>query len=151
MKVQLGDACLSLQQVYEWTRKFMNGISSVTDSPRPGQAHRVVIPETIAAVEANVKENCHVTVCCMEHNGDYIKKRSHCVTFVFNKLRDKKYLRFSFDSPSYKECGSHVCSLVENYHDFGGTCCLYFVGRRMNCAEKTIQIKGKEKQEHRTE
>ena len=34
MKVQYGDACLSLQKVYEWTRKFMNGISSVTDSPR---------------------------------------------------------------------------------------------------------------------
>ena len=42
MKVQYADSCLSLQQVYEWTRKFMNGISSVTDSPRPGQAHRVV-------------------------------------------------------------------------------------------------------------
>ena len=40
MKVQHGDACLSLQQVYEWTRKFMNSTSSVTDSPRPGQAHR---------------------------------------------------------------------------------------------------------------
>ena len=37
MKVQYGDACLSLQHVYEWTRKFMNGASSVTDSPRPGQ------------------------------------------------------------------------------------------------------------------
>jgi len=31
----------------------------------------------------------------------YIKKWSHCVTFVFNKLRDKTYLRSSFDSPSY--------------------------------------------------
>jgi len=40
MKVQYGDACLSPQQVYEWTRKFMNGISSVTDSPRPGQLHQ---------------------------------------------------------------------------------------------------------------
>ena len=39
MKVQYGDACLSLEQVYEWARKFMNGTSSVTDSPRPGQAH----------------------------------------------------------------------------------------------------------------
>jgi hypothetical protein len=28
MKVQYDDACLSLQQVYEWTRKFMNSISS---------------------------------------------------------------------------------------------------------------------------
>ena len=57
MKVQYGDACLSLQQVYEWTRKFMNGISSVTDCPRPGQAHRVVTPQAIAAVEIIVKEN----------------------------------------------------------------------------------------------
>ena len=62
MKVQYGDACLSLQQVYNWTRKFMKGISSVTDSPRPGQAHRVVTPEAITAVEAIVKENRRVTV-----------------------------------------------------------------------------------------
>jgi len=62
MNVQYGDACLSLQQVYEWTGKFMNGISSVTDSPRPGQAHQVMTPEAIAAVEAIVKENRRVTV-----------------------------------------------------------------------------------------
>ena len=79
----------------------MNGISSVTDSPRPGQAHRVVTPEAIAAVEAIVKENRRVTVNEMERNGDNIEKRSHCIPFVFNKLRDKKYLRFSFDSPLY--------------------------------------------------
>jgi len=29
MKVQYGDACLSLQQVHEWTRKIMSSISSV--------------------------------------------------------------------------------------------------------------------------
>jgi len=62
MKVQCGDACLSLQQVYEWSRKFMNGISSVTDSPRPDQAHPVVTPEANAAVEGIVKENRRVTV-----------------------------------------------------------------------------------------
>ena len=62
MKVQYGDACLSLQQVNKWTSKFMNCISSVTVSPRPGQAHRVVTPEAIAAVEAIVKENRCVTV-----------------------------------------------------------------------------------------
>jgi len=39
----------------------MNGISSVTDSPRPGQAHCVVTPEVIAAAEAIVKENRRVT------------------------------------------------------------------------------------------
>jgi len=52
MNVQYGDACLSLQQVYGWTRKFMNDISSVTDSPQPGQAHPVVTPEATAVVEA---------------------------------------------------------------------------------------------------
>jgi len=62
MKVQYGDACLSLQQVYEWTRKFMNGISSLADSPRPGKVHRVVTPEAIVAVESIVKENRRVTV-----------------------------------------------------------------------------------------
>jgi hypothetical protein len=28
MKVQYGDACLSLQQVYEWNRKFMKSFRS---------------------------------------------------------------------------------------------------------------------------
>ena len=59
MKVQYGDACLSLQQVYEWTRKFMNDISSATDSPR---LHRGVTPEALAAVEAILKQNRRVTV-----------------------------------------------------------------------------------------
>ena len=62
MKVQYGDACLSLQQVCEWTRNFMNGISFVTYSPRPGQALRILTPEAIAAVEAIMKENRRVTV-----------------------------------------------------------------------------------------
>ena len=62
MEVQYGDACLSLQKVYEWSRMFLNGVSSVTDSFRSGQAHRVVTPEAIAAVETIVKENRHVTV-----------------------------------------------------------------------------------------
>ena len=38
MKVQYGDACLSQQQVYEWSRKFANGVNSVEDAARPGQA-----------------------------------------------------------------------------------------------------------------
>jgi len=40
----------------------MNGINSIADSPRPGQAHRVVTSEAIAAVEAMVRENRCVTV-----------------------------------------------------------------------------------------
>ncbi|PNF25487.1 hypothetical protein B7P43_G05936 [Cryptotermes secundus] len=62
MKVQYGDACLSQQQVYEWSRKYRNGMTSVADAPRPGQVHRVVPPESIAAVEALVMENRRVSV-----------------------------------------------------------------------------------------
>jgi len=62
MKVQHGDACVSLQQMYEWTGKFMNGISFVTLSPRPCQAQPVVTPEGSTAVEDVVKENRRVTV-----------------------------------------------------------------------------------------
>jgi len=40
----------------------MNAISSVTDSPRHGQAHRIVTPEGIAAVEVIVMENRRITV-----------------------------------------------------------------------------------------
>ena len=60
MNVQYGDACLSLQ--HEWSRKLINGVTSVTDALRSGQAHRVVTSEAIAAVEAIVKENGRVAV-----------------------------------------------------------------------------------------
>jgi hypothetical protein len=62
MKVQYGDACLSVEQVYEWTRRLMNGIISVADSPQPGQAHRVVTSEAIAAAEAIMKKNHCITM-----------------------------------------------------------------------------------------
>jgi len=87
----------------------MNGISSVTDSPRPGQSHRVVTPEGIAAVEAIMKENRHVTVNEIAAHLDMSHGSAHHIVRdvlqfhkVFNKLRDKKYLRFSSDLPSYK-------------------------------------------------
>jgi histone-lysine N-methyltransferase SETMAR len=34
MKRQYGDACASLQQVYEWHRKFKSGVSTLTDAAR---------------------------------------------------------------------------------------------------------------------
>ena len=48
--------------MFKWSRKFLNSVSSVTDSPRPGQAHRVVTQKAIAAVEVIVKENRVVTM-----------------------------------------------------------------------------------------
>jgi hypothetical protein len=50
---------------------------------------------------------------CMERNGDYIDKLSHCVRFVFDKLRDKNYLKFSFDSPSYLGTTLTTCESMD--------------------------------------
>jgi len=84
----------------------MNSISSVTDSPRPGQAHRVVTPVAIAAVEVIVKENRRVTVNEIAAHLDMSRGSAHHIVHdvqqfhkVFSKLRDEKYLSFSFDSP----------------------------------------------------
>ena len=77
MNVQYGDACLSLQQVYEWNKKFMNGISSVTVSPRRAQAHPVVTPEATATVEAIVKENRRVAVNEIAPHVDMIHGSAH--------------------------------------------------------------------------
>jgi acyl dehydratase len=62
MQFQYGEACLSLQQLYEWGRKFRNSVTSVAVAPRSGQAHRVVTPESIAAAEAILMDNRRVTV-----------------------------------------------------------------------------------------
>ena len=34
MSIQYGGRCMSRTQVYEWTEKFKNGVTSVEDSPR---------------------------------------------------------------------------------------------------------------------
>jgi hypothetical protein len=68
----------------------MNGINSVTDSPRPGQAHRVVTPDAFAAVETVVKENCRVTVNEIAARLDMSCGSSHHTVHYF--LEFHKYL-----------------------------------------------------------
>ena len=56
MKMQYGDAGLSLQQVYDWHRKFKSRVSSVADA-RSGRSQTNDAPEMIAGVERVVREN----------------------------------------------------------------------------------------------
>jgi hypothetical protein len=86
MKVQYGDECLSLQQVYEWTKKFINGFSSVTDSPRPGQAQQVVTTEATAAVEAIMKGNRRVTVNEIAAHLDMSHGSAHLIVYDFSAV-----------------------------------------------------------------
>jgi hypothetical protein len=87
MKVQCGEACLSLQQVYEWSRKFRNSVASVADAPRSGQAHRIVTPESIAAAEAIVMDNLHVTVNEIAANLNITHGSAHHIIHDVLKFR----------------------------------------------------------------
>ena len=62
MRTQYGDRCMSRTQVYEWTEKFRNGVTSVEDSPCPGPALKVIMEDNTAAVEKVIGENRGVTV-----------------------------------------------------------------------------------------
>ena len=62
IKMQHGDACLSLQQVYDWERKFKSGVSSVVDAARSGRPHTADTPEMVAGVERVLCENSHITL-----------------------------------------------------------------------------------------
>ena len=57
MKMQYGDACLSLQQVYDWDRKLKIGVSSVADAARSGRPHTANTPVMVVAVERVLREN----------------------------------------------------------------------------------------------
>jgi len=88
----------------------MNGISSVTDSPRSGQAHPVVTPQAIGAAEDIVKDNRHVTVNEIAAHLDISHGSAQHIVHddlqfhkVFNKVRDQTKLRVSFDPPSYNK------------------------------------------------
>jgi hypothetical protein len=61
MKSQHGDACLPLQQVYEWDRKFENWASRVSDAYYPSRPHTAYTPERMELVEQVIRENRRVT------------------------------------------------------------------------------------------
>jgi transposase len=74
MLAKYGASCMSKTQVYEWVQKFKNGAQTVEDSPRPGQAHRVVRPEMIAAVDDLIRKNRRITISeiAMEMKALYV-------------------------------------------------------------------------------
>ena len=51
MRIQYGNRCMSRTQVYEWTEKFKNGVTSVEDSPHPCPAFTAVTEDDTVAME----------------------------------------------------------------------------------------------------
>ena len=51
------DRCMSCTQMYEWSDKFKNGVTSVEESSLPGPA----VTEDITALENVIRENRRVS------------------------------------------------------------------------------------------
>ena len=64
----------------------MNGISSLRDSPLPGQAHPVVTPEGIAAFEAIVKANRRLTLNGIAAQWKLHRKMKSFCTFCVQQI-----------------------------------------------------------------
>lgn len=52
-----GDTCVSKPTVTRWARMFSDGRQETTDSPRPGQAHKVVTEKLITDIDTAIKGN----------------------------------------------------------------------------------------------
>jgi hypothetical protein len=72
MKVQYGGVRLSLQQVYEWTRKFMNGIRS--DEEVQQAVHEWLRSQPKESFSRGIHAFSKGWNICMERNGDYVEK-----------------------------------------------------------------------------
>jgi len=72
----------------------MNGVGSLTDSPRPGQAHRVMTPEAIVKANRRVAVNEIAAHLDMSHGSAHHTVHD-VLQFhkVFNKLRDNKIFK----------------------------------------------------------
>jgi hypothetical protein len=91
MKLHYSKVCLHLQQVYtyDWGRKFKNWVPRVTDTTRPGQAHRVVTPQETAEAEHVIRENHCVKVAEVAAMLDVSHNSAHHIihdVLQFNKV-----------------------------------------------------------------
>jgi hypothetical protein len=96
MKVQYGDACLSLQQVYEWTRKFMKSF-------RSDEEVQQAVHEWLRSSQKNffLEVSMHFRSAGTQWRL-HRKMKSLCTLCSINyEIENNKVLRFSFDSPSY--------------------------------------------------
>jgi histone-lysine N-methyltransferase SETMAR len=58
---------LSVVAVRKWVRRFKDGDLSLEDHARPGQAHVVVKPENVAAVDVLIQKDRRITVSTLSH------------------------------------------------------------------------------------
>jgi hypothetical protein len=73
MKRQYGDACVSLQQVYEWHRKFKSGGVSRDDEIKEA-VHRWLCSQSEEFLSHGIQALVKRWHICIERGGDYVEK-----------------------------------------------------------------------------
>ena len=92
MSIQYSDRCTSRTQVYEWTQRFKNCVTSVEDSPRLGPA---VTEDNMVAVENVIWEKC-VTVKEVASVLDISVGSAHHI--IHDELSSKKCVQDGYPS-----------------------------------------------------
>ncbi|PNF40213.1 hypothetical protein B7P43_G08284 [Cryptotermes secundus] len=62
MSVVYGEHSMSRSRVLAWHKRFREGRVSLQDDARPGQAHRVITPDVIAALDGHILANRRINV-----------------------------------------------------------------------------------------
>ena len=52
-----GEHCMSLTNVHEWQKRFLEGRTSLQDDSHPGQVHRVVTTHVTARIDDLLRKN----------------------------------------------------------------------------------------------
>jgi hypothetical protein len=61
MSVVYGEHSMSRSHVLAWHKRFREGCVSLQDDARPRQAHRVIIPDVIAALDGHIRAKRRLT------------------------------------------------------------------------------------------
>jgi [histone H3]-lysine36 N-dimethyltransferase SETMAR len=118
MLEQYGASCLSLQQIYEWSKKFQGGTTSISDAPRPGQANRAVTPDSIQATEKIILDNRRISVDEVAAELSISHGSAHFIiheVLKFNKVSARWVPRML--TPAMKEARFNACNqLLARYN-----------------------------------
>lgn len=121
MQKQYGESCLSLQQVYEWHRKFKSGVTSVADEARSGRSKTVTTPDIVAAVERVIREDRRVTIDEVAERVSISHGSAHNIiseVLKFNKVSARWVPRHL--TPDMKDLRVDACTaLLQRYEAEG--------------------------------
>ena len=68
MQAVYGNACVSKTTVNDWSRQFRQGRQSTADMARPGRSRVATSPANVAAVEAALRSNRHLSMKAIAAN-----------------------------------------------------------------------------------